>query len=110
MALDPKKLSVSEIKKTIKSLEAELERRSSEAQEQFLAQVRAQAEELGIPVAEVVKALRGAGRRGGGKRTKVKAKYANPADASQTWSGRGRKPRWVVAHLDGGGAVEDLAI
>jgi len=32
-----------------------------------------------------------------GKRGKSKspAKYRNPADPTQTWSGRGRKPRWI---------------
>ncbi|UXY15415.1 H-NS histone family protein [Chitiniphilus purpureus] len=38
------------------------------------------------------------------------AKYANPADRSQTWTGRGRKPAWVVTHLDQGGSLDDLAL
>ncbi|PKP75604.1 MAG: transcriptional regulator [Alphaproteobacteria bacterium HGW-Alphaproteobacteria-6] len=38
------------------------------------------------------------------------ARYANPADRSQTWSGRGRKPGWVVAALKAGKKLEDLAI
>lgn len=38
------------------------------------------------------------------------AKYANPTDVSQTWTGRGRKPAWVVAHLNSGGTLESLAI
>lgn len=41
---------------------------------------------------------------------KVKPKYANPKDKSQTWTGRGRKPLWVEDHLKKGGTVEDLAI
>ena len=41
---------------------------------------------------------------------KVKPKYANPKDGSQTWSGRGRQPLWVVAHLKKGGKIEDLSI
>jgi DNA-binding protein H-NS len=38
------------------------------------------------------------------------AKYANPADRSQTWTGRGRKPNWIVAGLKKGADVEDFAI
>lgn len=42
------------------------------------------------------------------KRT-VKAKYKNP-DNDQTWSGRGRKPKWVVALVENGGDIESCAI
>lgn len=36
------------------------------------------------------------------KRAKVQPKYCNPANPSQTWTGRGRKPAWVknYANLD----------
>ena len=35
-------------------------------------------------------------------------KYINPNDSSQTWSGKGRKPKWVNEHLNSGGNLEDL--
>lgn len=38
------------------------------------------------------------------------AKYRNPQNPEQTWSGRGRRPAWVHAALDGGRALEDLTI
>jgi DNA-binding protein H-NS len=44
------------------------------------------------------------------KRAPATAKYANPADATDTWSGRGRKPRWFEAALKAGKRPEDLAI
>lgn len=44
------------------------------------------------------------------KRAPAVAKYANPADKSDTWSGRGRKPRWFVAALNAGKSPEDLSI
>jgi DNA-binding protein H-NS len=44
------------------------------------------------------------------KRAPATAKYANPADKSETWSGRGRKPRWVEAALKSGKSLADLAI
>ena len=33
------------------------------------------------------------------KVAKVAPKYRNPADPSQTWSGRGRQPRWFKAAI-----------
>jgi len=44
------------------------------------------------------------------KRTLAVPKYANPADAFDTWSGRGRKPRWFAAALAAGRRPDDLAI
>lgn len=40
----------------------------------------------------------------------VAPKYANPDDPTITWTGRGRKPRWVQENLDKGKSLEDLAI
>ena len=37
-------------------------------------------------------------------------KYANPADTSQTWTGKGRKPNWFMVALDAGTSPEDMAI
>jgi DNA-binding protein H-NS len=42
------------------------------------------------------------------KRT-IKAKYKNPA-SDQTWSGRGRKPKWVVELVENGGDIETCTI
>ena len=44
------------------------------------------------------------------KRKPAAPKYANPADKSQTWTGRGRKPRWVEAALKSGKSLDDLAL
>jgi DNA-binding protein H-NS len=37
-------------------------------------------------------------------------KYHNPADPSQTWTGRGRKPAWIISGLDAGKQLADFAI
>ena len=41
---------------------------------------------------------------------KVQAKFQNPDDASQTWSGRGKKPRWVTQMLTAGKSLEELLV
>jgi DNA-binding protein H-NS len=40
----------------------------------------------------------------------VHPKYRNPARPSETWSGRGKPPLWVGAHLRLGKTVDDLLI
>lgn len=44
------------------------------------------------------------------KGKKVKPKYRNPANRSETWTGRGLKPRWMVAAMKGGKKLEDFTI
>lgn len=44
------------------------------------------------------------------KRAPAVAKYANPANKSDTWSGRGRKPRWFADGLKAGKSPEQMAI
>ncbi len=41
---------------------------------------------------------------------KVFQKYQNPDEPSQTWSGRGKTPRWVDALLKNGKTIDDLRI
>ena len=38
------------------------------------------------------------------------AKYKNPNDPSKTWSGRGRKPKWLEEWLAGGGNLDGLKV
>ena len=48
--------------------------------------------------------------RGAMKGRTVAPKYANPANKSETWTGRGRKPKWLVAKLSKGAKIEQFAI
>lgn len=41
---------------------------------------------------------------------KAAVKYRHPQDPSFAWSGRGRKPQWVVVWLEGGGTLDQLAV
>jgi len=49
-------------------------------------------------------------KRNADGRAKVAPKYRNPNNPDQTWSGRGRAPGWMSAHLQAGGQKDDLAI
>ena len=41
------------------------------------------------------------GRMGNGKRGKVAIKYRDPSNSGNTWTGRGRMPRWMVSATKG---------
>jgi DNA-binding protein H-NS len=40
----------------------------------------------------------------------VSAKYRNPAEPSETWAGRGKRPRWLSAQLKSGKQIDDFRI
>ena len=44
------------------------------------------------------------GRRGKGK---VAVKYRDPSNSANTWTGRGRMPRWLTAATKGGKAKKE---
>jgi DNA-binding protein H-NS len=44
------------------------------------------------------------------KYPRVLPKYQNPNEPSETWSGRGKQPRWLTAALKTGQTMEDFII
>ena len=42
--------------------------------------------------------------------SKVAPKYRNPANENETWSGRGKQPRWLAAYTAQGRALEEFRI
>lgn len=61
------------------------------------------AENAGFTLDEVMQAA-------ASKKRIVAAKYQNPSDPAQTWSGRGRKPRWVEELVASGGDLDNCLI
>src|SRR6476620_10613069 len=44
------------------------------------------------------------------KYPRVYPKYRNPEEPSETWSGRGKQPRWLAAALKTGHKIEEFMI
>jgi DNA-binding protein H-NS len=40
----------------------------------------------------------------------VLPKFQNPSDPTETWAGRGKQPRWLVAQLKAGKKINDFLI
>lgn len=102
MELELDKMSLRELRdlrnKIDKAISTFEERRKREA----LAAVENAAREFGFSFADLAEVKTA--------RNKVAPKYANPNDPDATWTGRGRKPRWVQEALDNGKKLEDLEI
>jgi DNA-binding protein H-NS len=50
------------------------------------------------------------GPKPGRKLGKVPPKYRNPANPAETWTGRGKQPRWLAEQVGKGKKVEDFLI
>jgi DNA-binding protein H-NS len=44
------------------------------------------------------------------RRRDTGAKFRNPENSEESWSGRGRRPRWFKAHLEAGRSEDDLRV
>ncbi|MEC5386178.1 H-NS histone family protein [Uliginosibacterium sp. H3] len=112
------KLSLSELNRQKARIEAEIARRSQNSKRDLLKKVQKLASDAGVPLSELLgtklpkatKAAKVATPKPRGSKGKVAPKYRNPADASQTWTGRGRQPLWVSGHVASGKAITDLLI
>lgn len=87
-------------------LDKELVVRKEHEKQRILAQLNSAAAASGFTVAELL----GQVGKQSTKKNVVKAKYANPNNISETWSGRGRKPLWVHDALAAGATLESLAV
>ncbi|MEW6165635.1 MAG: H-NS histone family protein [Pseudomonadota bacterium] len=91
----------------IRKARAELEKREkallNRTQGKVIAKIVQLAVDNGISAAQIAEALkagkpektRRAPKKAAGTRGKVAPKYRNPANAEQTWTGRGKAPLWV---------------
>jgi len=113
----PTKVSMSNLNSMslaeLKSLEKKVARAIAKFEElekkQALVALKAQAKKLGFSLSELTGAVAKPAKQQK-PRKKVPPKYANPADKSQTWTGRGRRPVWVVEALEAGRTLDDLEI
>lgn len=62
--------------------------------------------------AEALQGSHQAGRAENSRRpySRVLPKYRNPENPSETWSGRGKQPRWMAAALKSGRRIDDFLI
>jgi DNA-binding protein H-NS len=107
--MDLSNMSSAQLRDLRKQLERELKKRESEDLAKAREQILAIAQSVGVPVTELIGNGLRAGKSGKGGGT-VAARFRNPADASQQWTGRGRQPKWVREWVDAGKSIDGLRI
>lgn len=116
MNIDLGTLSRKELEKLKANVEKALEKVSAremkaarEAAEKAAAAHGFTLAEIAGPKAAPVRQAKGKSKARNATKAGV-AKYANPADPSQTWTGKGRQPNWFRAAMDAGVKPETLEI
>lgn len=102
MDIDLDKMSLRELRELRNKVDRAVTTFEDRRKREAIVAVENAAREFGFSLADLANSKPGRG--------KVAAKYANPSDPEATWTGRGRKPRWVQEALDSGKSLEDLEI
>lgn len=113
MAFKLDDLSVAQLEKLISDSQEKI--RHKLAQQEKLVGLRAEVERLareaGVHLHELTNTLgTTADKVKQAARKPVEIKFRNPLNALETWTGRGRQPRWVAAALAAGKKLEDLRL
>ena len=112
MAVNLKPMTLKQLERLAKDVEKEIMNRSSKQRDTAMKAAAKAAKQHGFDLAEL---LDDAPAKAGRKKSKAKkaplpAKYKDPKDASQTWSGRGRQPEWYKAAIASGKSPKSLEI
>jgi len=97
-------LSETELQAVIDRAESALQEKKTKKRKQVISQIKELAASIGVTVEidDIEKPAR--------KGKKVAAKYCNPNDPSQTWTGRGVSPKWMQALIEAGHEKSEFLI
>lgn len=95
------------VKKALQNAQARDRREAKKAAEKAAAEFGFSLNDLNDDAKPARKARKSKGKAKGAKSA---PKFANPADPSQTWTGKGRQPNWYRAEVEKGTAPEKMAI
>jgi DNA-binding protein H-NS len=106
VAVNLAKMSIPKLKKLQKAVNEALANSEDRDKKQARTELEAKARELGFKLTDLV------GNKQASKSAQAPAytKFHNPADADETWSGRGRRPKWFNAAIASGKTPHELAV
>lgn len=105
---DISNLSVEELQRLRVEAEALIESKKDQAIEDAYNQIHEIAKNIGLSIEQILEF--GSTKRKKNVRKAVEPRYRNPNNHEETWTGRGKHPRWLVAELQKGAKLEDFLI
>ena len=105
---DISNLSVEELKRLQVEAELLIASKKDQAIEDAYSQIMNIADNVGLSIEQILEF--GAQKRKKTTRKAVEPRYRSKSNPSDTWTGRGKQPRWLVAELEKGATLEDFLI
>ncbi|MBB3220734.1 H-NS histone family protein [Pseudoduganella umbonata] len=102
--MDLSNLSASELRNLQEQVKRELKKRETHDLQKAKDEIFAIAQRVGLPLKDLIAS------NPRGKGGTVAARFRNPSDGAQQWTGRGRQPKWVKDWVDAGKSIDDLRI
>ena len=110
MQVDLKSMSRKELEKLLEDVKKALVNAQQRDRREALKAAEKAAAEYGFSLGDLNEDGTTKGRKGRSTGTKSAPQYANPEDPSQTWTGKGRRPKWIVEAEEAGRPISDFAI
>ncbi len=102
--MDLNALSLKELKDLQTQVSRAIASFEDRKKKEALAELEEKARQMGFSLAELT------GMQAARKRAPASVKYANPENPAETWSGRGRKPRWFIEAMAAGKSAESMSL
>lgn len=112
MSINIENLSIPELEDLIEKAADLIEKKRADALVNAKAEIEKIAATTGLSVEELLGLRAGKAPRKAAAAAKkpVADKYRNPKDHTQTWTGRGKRPKWLQEMLDQGGKLDNFLI
>lgn len=100
--IDISTLSLNELQALRTQIERQIEARKADEVAKVREQILALANSVGMKVEDILNTKAPAQKK------PLIARFQNPDNPKEQWSGRGRQPKWVKEHLEAGKSFDDL--
>jgi DNA-binding protein H-NS len=102
-------ISKAELKALKRQVEDALSKVDVRRREEALKAAKRSVAEFGFSLEKILLLAARSGRKAtSGKRAGQDVKFRNPENPDETWSGRGRRPTWLIRQLEAGKSQDDL--
>lgn len=106
---DLEKMSLEELRKHRAAVDRAMATFEERKRKEALAALDQTARDLGYPTAAAI-VLGKTGPKGRASTSTAPARFRNPDNPDETWSGIGRRPKWFVAALEAGRTEDELRL
>lgn len=106
--IDLTTLSAAELRNLLEEVKTQLEKTEEEERRLAYEAIVEAAKKVGLAPKDILRRYGAEPGTAAAPKESAGPSYRNPANAAETWSGRGRKPKWVMEWLDAGKSLDDL--